>query len=250
MSSPGSQASALAYGGARPTVLSVDETAYCQVQHFRALATGSTYIDSHVTVIRRRAVAAASARSCRSIGQDAAPVDLDIRIEARSEFADLFEIKKRSVKKQGAISRHVGRDGELTLAYQREMFRLKRASAARPRRRSMGPACVSAFVSSRRLSGRRRSRCAYPAGQARSAPTRQICARRREHGPHVSPTGPRGRSVPVADLERQAHEIVPAGLNGREIQAFDDENLRAEQRAVNGRPLVSAMYLHNGPASS
>jgi hypothetical protein len=68
--------------------------------------------------------------------------------------------------------------------------------------------------------------------------------------PHVSPTGPRGRSVPVADLERQAHEIVLAGLNGREIQAFDDESLRAEQRAVNGRPLVSAMYLHNGPASS
>jgi len=106
-------------------VLSVDETAYCQVQHFRALATGSTYIDSHVTVIRRRAVAAASARSCRSISQGAAPVDLDIRIEARSDFADLFEIKKRSVKKQGAISRHVGRDGELPLACEREMFRLK-----------------------------------------------------------------------------------------------------------------------------
>jgi hypothetical protein len=42
----------------------------------------------------------------------------------------------------------------------------------------------------------------------------------------------------------------PPGFNGREMEAFDDEYLRAEQRAVDGGPLASAMYLHNGPASS
>jgi hypothetical protein len=33
----------------------------------------------------------------------------------------------------------------------------------------------------------------------------------------------------------------PPGFNGREMEAFDDEYLRAEQRAVDGGPLASAM---------
>src|SRR5262249_36436977 len=113
----------LTINGVRPTVLSVDETAYYQVQHFLALATGTTYIDSHVTVIRRRAVGGGFRETLSVINHDAAAIDLDIRIEAESDFADLFEIKNKSVKKQGTISRRVDRDGELTLAYEREGFR-------------------------------------------------------------------------------------------------------------------------------
>jgi glycogen debranching enzyme len=113
----------LTINGVRPTVLSVDETAYYQVQHFLALATGATYIDSHVTVIRRRAVGGGFREALSVTNHDAASVELDIRIEAESDFADLFEIKNKSVEKQGTISRHVDRDGELTLTYEREMFR-------------------------------------------------------------------------------------------------------------------------------
>src|SRR5262245_41137376 len=115
----------LTINGLRPTVLSVDETAYYQVQHFLALATGSTYIDSHVTVIRRRAVGGGFRESLSVINPGAVPIDPAVRVEAESDFADLFEIKNRSVKKRGVISRHVDRDGELSLAYEREMFRLK-----------------------------------------------------------------------------------------------------------------------------
>jgi len=120
----------LTINGVRPAVLSVDETAYYQVQHFLALATGATYIDSHVTVIRRRAVGGGFREALSVINHDAAPIDLDIRIEAESDFADLFEIKNKSVKKQGTISRHVDKDGELTLAYEREMYRLKTCIAS------------------------------------------------------------------------------------------------------------------------
>ena len=51
--------------------------------------------------------------------------------------------------------------------------------------------------------------------------------------------GPRRRSVAATDSQGQAREVVLAGLDVREIQAFDDEDLRAEQRAVDGRSLVS-----------
>jgi hypothetical protein len=83
-------------------VLSVDETAYCQVQHSRALATGSTYIDSHVTVIRRRAVGGGFREVLSVFSRDAAPMDLDIRIEARSDFADLFRDQEQECEEAGS----------------------------------------------------------------------------------------------------------------------------------------------------
>ena len=40
----------------RARVLSIDELAYFQVQFFLALTTGTVYVDSHLSVVRRRAV--------------------------------------------------------------------------------------------------------------------------------------------------------------------------------------------------
>jgi hypothetical protein len=183
-------------------VLSVDETAYCQVQHSRALATGSTYIDSHVTVIRRRAVGGGFREVLSVFSRDAAPMDLDIRIEARSDFADPFEIKNRSVKKQGAISRHVGRHGELTLACEREMFRLKTCIV------SSSPAEIDGTG----LRFRVRAAGSLVEGDrgARIRPAKRDQSQPGRSAPAAASTvarsprqGPRGRSVPVADLERQ-----------------------------------------------
>jgi hypothetical protein len=115
----------LTINGVRPTVLSVDDTTYYQAQYFLALATGTTYIDSHVTVVRRRAVGNGFREALSIINHDVAPVDLDVRIEAASDFADLFEIKDNRIAKQGTVSRHAKGNGELTLAYEREKFHLE-----------------------------------------------------------------------------------------------------------------------------
>ena len=45
----------LTVGGIRPKTLSVDEQAYFKVQFFEAVTTGTIYVDSHLSVVRRRA---------------------------------------------------------------------------------------------------------------------------------------------------------------------------------------------------
>src|SRR5262245_6247688 len=112
----------LTINGVRPIVLSVDETAYYQVQHFLALATGATYTDSHVTVVRRRAVGGGFREAVSVTNHDSSPIGLVIRIQADADFADLFEIKNKNVAKLGSISRRVDGDGELKLVYERGMF--------------------------------------------------------------------------------------------------------------------------------
>lgn len=115
----------LTVNGVRPTLLSVDETAYWQVQYFLALASGATYIDSHVTVIRQRTVGGGFREVLSITNHGADAIDLDVHIEAESDFADLFEIKKIKndrVEKKGTTSRRVDKGGELTLTYEREKF--------------------------------------------------------------------------------------------------------------------------------
>jgi len=46
----------LTINGQRPTILSIDDTAYYRVHHFLALATGAVYIDSHLTAVRQRSL--------------------------------------------------------------------------------------------------------------------------------------------------------------------------------------------------
>ncbi|HEX5515239.1 MAG TPA: glycogen debranching N-terminal domain-containing protein, partial [Gammaproteobacteria bacterium] len=42
--------------GIRPTLLSVDDLNYFRVRFYMALATGTIYVDSHLSVVRQRAV--------------------------------------------------------------------------------------------------------------------------------------------------------------------------------------------------
>src|SRR5262245_8768009 len=46
----------LTINGKRPAVLSIDDQAYFKVQFFQALTTGTVYVDSHLSVTRRRAI--------------------------------------------------------------------------------------------------------------------------------------------------------------------------------------------------
>ena len=46
----------LTVNGLRPKLLSVDDVAYFKVQFFAAMATGTVYVDSHLSVQRQRSV--------------------------------------------------------------------------------------------------------------------------------------------------------------------------------------------------
>jgi glycogen debranching enzyme len=111
----------LTINGIRPTLLSVDDTAYYRVQHFLALATGVTYIDSNVTVVRQRSIAEGFRERLVLGNHGHEPIDLDIRIEVGADFADLFEVKDK-LSKKGELYRDV-RPDRLTLGYRRGHFR-------------------------------------------------------------------------------------------------------------------------------
>jgi len=121
----------LTINGLRPTVLSVDEQEYFSVQFFMALATGTVYVDSHLSVVRQRAIERGFHEDLTLVNHDKKRVDLEIRLEADSDFADLFEVKDKLAKK-GTFHRRV-EDGALVLGYARQGMTVEtRISSTRP----------------------------------------------------------------------------------------------------------------------
>lgn len=117
--------------GARPTLLSVDDLHYYHIRFFMALATGTTYVDSRLSVLRERAVGHGFHEDVTLVNHGHEPVDLEVRLEAEADFADLFEVRDKLTKK-GSPYRHVT-DGRLALGYRRERFvRETRISATQP----------------------------------------------------------------------------------------------------------------------
>jgi glycogen debranching enzyme len=110
----------LTINGRRPTVLSIDDTAYYRVHHFLALATGTVYIDSHLTAVRQRSLGEGFHEELVLLNHDKEPVDLEIRLEAAADFADLFEVKAK-LDKKGELYRHVEGDS-LRLGYRRDSY--------------------------------------------------------------------------------------------------------------------------------
>jgi glycogen debranching enzyme len=101
--------------------LSVDDLQYFETRFFLVPGTGTVYIDAKLSVIRRRAVANGFHEELTILNHDAAPVDLTVRVEAGSDFADLFEVKD-ALQKHGTYSARV-RNGRLVLGYERDTFR-------------------------------------------------------------------------------------------------------------------------------
>src|SRR3954465_1294276 len=110
----------LTINGLRPKLLSIDDQAYFRVQHFLALATGTIYVDSHLSVVRRRSVGDGFQEDIVIENHDKKPIDLEIKLEADADFADLFEVKDKLAKK-GKLYRQV-EGGVLTLGYRRDTF--------------------------------------------------------------------------------------------------------------------------------
>ncbi len=74
----------------------------------------------------------------RVLNHDNEPVDLTIRIEAASDFADLFEVKD-ALKKKGSYDTSVA-DGNLVLSYQRESYTRETWISSTARHSSMSTA--------------------------------------------------------------------------------------------------------------
>jgi glycogen debranching enzyme len=101
--------------------LSVDDLQYFETRFFLVPGTGTVYIDAKLSVIRRRTVANGFHEELTILNHDEAPVDLTVRVEAGSDFADLFEVKD-ALEKRGTYTARIG-NGRLLLGYERETFR-------------------------------------------------------------------------------------------------------------------------------
>ena len=110
----------LTVDGQRLNPLSVDDLQYFETRFFLVPGTGTVYIDAKLSVIRQRAISDGFREELTILNHDEEPVDLEVRIEAASDFADLFEVKDDIAKKGEYYSRVD--DEKLVLGYRRETY--------------------------------------------------------------------------------------------------------------------------------
>ena len=110
----------LTVDGQRPNVLSTDDLDYFYVQFFLVPGTGTIYVDSDLSIMRKRAVGNGFHEDVTILNHKDKPVDLKVRIEAAADFADLFEVKD-ALKKKGEFYHRIESD-RLVLGYRRETF--------------------------------------------------------------------------------------------------------------------------------
>ncbi len=121
----------LTINGQKLNPLSIDDLQYFESRFFLVPGTGTVYIDAKLSVIRQRAVGHGFHEELTILNHEDQPVDLVVRIDAGSDFADLFEIKDK-LKKLGSYATFVD-DGSLRLTYGRDSFqRETRISASAP----------------------------------------------------------------------------------------------------------------------
>ena len=118
----------LTLDGERLNPLSVDDLQYFETRFFLVPGTGTVYVDAKLSVIRRRAVGDGFHEELTILNHDEKPVDIVVRVEAASDFADLFEVKD-ALKKKGTYSAQV--DGSsLRLGYERGTYRRETSISA------------------------------------------------------------------------------------------------------------------------
>jgi glycogen debranching enzyme len=111
----------LTINGALPNPLSTDDVNYFSSQFFLVPGTGTIYVDAPMSIVRQRAVGGGFHEDLTITNHKAAALDLDIRIEADADFADLFQVKDALFQRAGKFYRRV-EGNRLVLGYQREKF--------------------------------------------------------------------------------------------------------------------------------
>jgi glycogen debranching enzyme len=121
----------LTVNGERLNPLSVDDLQYFETRFFLVPGMGTVYVDAKLSVIRERAVGDGFHEELTILSHDEEPVELTVRVEAASDFADLFEVKD-ALKKKGRYSTRVEKR-KLLLGYERDTYRrLTTISASAP----------------------------------------------------------------------------------------------------------------------
>jgi glycogen debranching enzyme len=111
----------LTVDGKNPNSLSTDDVNYFSSQFFLVPGTGTIYVDSPLSIVRQRAVGGGFHEEIKIINHKSKPIDLDVRIEADADFADLFQVKDKEFDRAGKFYRRV-EGNRLVLGYQRERF--------------------------------------------------------------------------------------------------------------------------------
>src|SRR5262245_34147693 len=101
-------------------VLSTDALEYYYAQHFCVPPTGTIYKNPTISIIRRRFVGEGFVEDLTVLNHGMEAEEIELRLEADSDFADLFEVKD-ALKKKGKLYREV-RNRQLVLGYKRERF--------------------------------------------------------------------------------------------------------------------------------
>src|SRR5499425_2520352 len=111
----------LTVDGKSPNSLSTDDVHYFASQFFLVPGTGTIYVDSPLSIVRQRAVGGGFHEDLKILNHKSQPIDLDVRIEADADFADLFQVKDAEFNRRGKFYRRI-EDHRLVLGYQRERF--------------------------------------------------------------------------------------------------------------------------------
>jgi glycogen debranching enzyme len=101
-------------------VLSTDENQYFTAQFFLVPPTGTVNDNPTVSIIRKRSIGDGFHEDVTVINHGGEPIDIELRLEAAADFADLFEVKDALTKKGERSARAEG--NTLVLGYDRGDF--------------------------------------------------------------------------------------------------------------------------------
>jgi glycogen debranching enzyme len=110
----------LTANGSPLDILSTDENQYFSAQFFLVPPTGTVNDNPTVSIIRKRSIGDGFHEDVTVINHGGDPLELELRLEADADFADLFEVKDALEKKGNGYRRTD--DGVLVLGYQRDDF--------------------------------------------------------------------------------------------------------------------------------
>ncbi|MFI2714099.1 glycogen debranching N-terminal domain-containing protein [Micromonospora sp. NPDC018662] len=112
----------LTVDGERLNALSYDDLQYYEARFFLVPGMATHYVDAKLSVIRERVVGGSFRETLSVLNHDENAVDLEIRMDAGADFADLFQVKDEILNKKGELYAEAEPD-RLRLGYRRGNFK-------------------------------------------------------------------------------------------------------------------------------
>ncbi|WP_405105193.1 amylo-alpha-1,6-glucosidase [Micromonospora sp. NBC_01405] len=112
----------LTINGERLNALSYDDLQYYEARFFLVPGMPTHYVDAKLSIIRERTVGGSFHEQLTILNHDEKAVDLEIRMDAGADFADLFQVKDEILNKKGETYAEA-EENRLRLGYRRGNFR-------------------------------------------------------------------------------------------------------------------------------